>query len=575
MSIAKTNASSHFQQEGKALLNGLLAILVVAAAIAVYWLLPPLHPPAVSGSLQLTHDGVSKLWVGTDGSHVYIREKGADGVFRVVQAPAAGGDVVPVAAPSPNMVFLNVSPDGSDLLVRDQQGTADEGALWSLPVSGGSPERLGGAVGHDGAWSPDKKKLVYAQGNDLNLANGEGTEAHKLVSLTDRASAPTWSLDGSVIRFTMPDPKTHINLLWQVAADGSGLHELLPGWNARSGECCGVWMPKGDYFIFESGGQIWARREAASFPRRASRAPTQVTTEATTYAAPMPSKDGKKVFALADVARGELERYDAKSKGFVPYLGGISVQDLAFSKDGQWVAYITFPEGTLWKSKIDGSERRQLTFSPLFSGLPHWSPDGKQIAFWAYVPGRASRIYLVSAEGGTPEELIPNDTQAQEDPNWSPDGNSVLLGGLGNAPVSIRVYDLKTHQISPLPDSEGLYSQRWSPDGRYVVAMPGDFQKLLLYDFKTQKWSVLAKMSVGYPSWSRDGQYVYFDEVSPDPGVWRVGIRDRKIERVVSLEGFPATGVYGFSLSLAPDDSPLLLKDVSTQEVVALDWMAP
>jgi len=44
---------------------------------------------------------------------------------------------------------------------------------------------------------------------------------------------------------------------------------------------------------------------------------------------------------------------------------------------------------------------------------------------------------------------------------------------------------------------------------------------------------------------------------------------------VTSLTGFQQTGYFGFYLGLAPDDSPLLLRDTGTQEIVALDWQAP
>ena len=52
-------------------------------------------------------------------------------------------------------------------------------------------------------------------------------------------------------------------------------------------------------------------------------------------------------------------------RSFVPFLSGIPADSVSFSKDGQRVAYVSFPEGALWTSKIDGSQRLQLSYLPL------------------------------------------------------------------------------------------------------------------------------------------------------------------------------------------------------------------
>jgi len=89
-------------------------------------------------------------------------------------------------------------------------------------------------------------------------------------------------------------------------------------------------------------------------------------------------------------------------------MGGISATDLAFSADGQWVAYVSVPEGILWRSKIDGSQRLQLTEPPIRSGLPRWSPDGKQLVFMGRTSNTNWRAYLIASEGGATRELLPS-----------------------------------------------------------------------------------------------------------------------------------------------------------------------
>jgi eukaryotic-like serine/threonine-protein kinase len=139
------------------------------------------------------------------------------------------------------------------------------------------------------------------------------------------------------------------------------------------------------------------------------------------------------------------------------------------------------------------------------------------------------------------------------------------------------VLDLKTRNASKLPGSDGLFSPRWSPNGRYVAAMTVDSLKLMLFDFTTQKWTELAKMLVAYPNWSRDGRYLYFDGTAEnEPGYFRMRISDRKLERVLSLKGFQqAVGTFGQWSGLTPDESPLYVRDASIQEIYALDWEAP
>jgi Tol biopolymer transport system component len=256
---------------------------------------------------------------------------------------------------------------------------------------------------------------------------------------------------------------------------------------------------------------------------------------------------------------------------------GFSLCDLCL--DGQWVAYISVPDDSLWRSKVDGSERLQLTNASLRASMPRWSPDGKQIVFMGRTTNTNWHAYLISPCGGAPRDLIPG-ANAGFDPTWSPDGESIVLS-LHNAGMTSRgisVLDLKTERVSDLPDAENLFSPRWSPDGKYIAAITTDSQKLLLFDRLTARWMELATVTtIGYPSWSHDGQYLYFDTVlTYDPAFFRIRISDRKLERLVSLKGVRRFwGELGQWTGLAPDDSLLLVRDTSSEEICALDWQAP
>jgi len=169
-------------------------------------------------------------------------------------------------------------------------------------------------------------------------------------------------------------------------------------------------------------------------------------------ALPVPSPDGKKLFADGYVPRGELVVYDNRSHQFLPFLSGISAGEVDFSRDGKWVAYVSYPDGALWRSRADGSERLQLTFPPVSVFLPHWSPDGTQIVYSNTQAGRPWKLFLISAQGGTPQELL-SEKDYQVDANWSLDGQKIIFGRAPFIPgssekVAIQVLDLNSKQLS-------------------------------------------------------------------------------------------------------------------------------
>ena len=558
-------------------------LLLLLGGLLTYLWLRPSQGPSVANYVQLTHDGRPKSLIGTDGARLYLAMGvGSSASFSlrgIAELSISGGLPKKIdVATSADMVPLGLSPDASELLLIEGQGAPPKGPLSSVPVFGGSPRRIGEVIAETAAWSPDGKLLAYTNLGDLFLAKADGSEPRKLTSVNGDIRNITWSPDSSHLRFDSSETAGTVGLQIEreVSVDGTGLRPLLPGWHNPPDECCGKWTPDGEDFVFQSQGQIWALPKSTGI-FQSSPQPIALTASPMTLSWPLPSKDGKKLFIIGRTYRGELVRYDSKTSRFAPFLGGMSAEYVDFSKDGKWITYASYPEGTLWRSRIDGSERLQLTFPPISPVLPRWSPDGKTILFFQFAQGadKPARIYEVSPDGGSPRLLLPEDSKQQLDPNWSPDGSKIIFSGESNNPSStIRILDVSTHQLSTLPASDGLYSPRWSPDGRYISAFSTDSQTLLLFDPETRKWTELAKGSLGWLSWSHDGQYVYVLDYRQKSAVIRVRVSDGKLEQIADVRDFPAAGRYGGALALTPDDEPLLLHDTGTQDVYSVDWQS-
>ena len=561
-------------------------LLAVAVLIAVeIFLRSPQVAPVVISSLQITNDGASKRSLVTDGIRLYFSEH-VSGHSVLMQVSTSGGDTAPVPTSLPSADVYDFFPGRSELLVKGvAEGSETEWPIWILPVPAGSQRQVGSILAHAAAWVPDGQHIVYARGSSLYECNADGSDSHQLLTVPGVPFALRFSPDGSRLRFTLRETDQHTSSLWEVTADGKDLHAFLPGWNKPAEEVGGSWTPDGDYFLFEStrdhAQNIWAIREKKSWFRGASK-PTQLTVGPLMFSNPTPSPDGKKVFVLGQQRRFDLIRLEGKSQQFSIYLPGISAGEADITRNGGWITYVSHPDLTLWRSKLDGSSRLQLTYPPMLVHLPRWSPDGTQIAFMGSHPGKPWKIFIMPAEGGTPREVTAG-VRNQGDPTWMPKGDAIVFAGmpwLEYGTVSgpnIHIVDLKTSQSSDVPGSENLFSPRCSHDGRYIAALSADSTKLMLYDVEKKTWRELADSRFGFENWSRDDKYIYAEDYSnKTDDMVRVNVADGNLERFLNLQEIPrGFDPWEFWVGLTPDDSPLVMRDRSTQEIYSLEVKFP
>jgi Tol biopolymer transport system component/DNA-binding winged helix-turn-helix (wHTH) protein len=462
-----------------------------------------------------------------------------------------------------------LSPDGSRLVVRSHLQTEPEQPLWIVPTLGGNARRVPNILAHDATWMPDGRRLLVASGNNLTIVGADGSDPHRLLTVQGLAFWLRWSPDGQRLRFTLLDSKRQTVELWEVAADGSNPHPLFPGWSQPATECCGNWTPDGQYFVFQSShsdsahSEIWVRRERPWY--LADREPRQITGGPLDYQAPSTAPGSDRVYFIGANAQIELLMALPHSSTFTALNQNLSAALLAqYSSDGQWVAWVNAADNSLWRSRIDGSERIELTTVLLHIFTMRWSPDSRRLAVMGEEPGKPWKVYLIDAEGGKLTPIL-NEDRNEADPAWSPDGQSIVFGRLPNRmdngqPKAIYLLNLQTRKLTEISGSTGLFSPRLSPDGRYIAAMPLDQRALLLFDRTTERWSTLTVQGVGDPTWSHDSRSIYFqDFLAVGKPIYRVAVPAGKPQPVATIDNLRPIAATDYRLiGLAPGDLPVV-----------------
>ena len=516
--------------------RALISFAAIAGIVIAVWLLffPASVPPAVVRFNQITSDypiypgqiDIDRFpGVATDGVRVYFSDY-QNGRVGLAYVLIGGGEVhrfvTPPEISRPSVADL--SRDGAELLIRSMMWSETEQPLWIAPSTGGSARRLFDVLAHDAAWTPDRRAVLYASGQGLYLIERASGKLRKLAALSGRAYWMRYRPDGSTIRFTVLDPKTRNTSLWEISSEGKNPHAILSGWSTPPEECCGDWTADGGYFVFQSAHSgrpnVWGLREPGFWRRW--QPPFEITAGPLDYFAPVPAARGDQLFAIGAHTRGELFHFNLAAHQAEPYLSNVrSARRSEHSHHSDRIAWISTTDGTLWRGREDGTERVQLIGAPSQVYMERWSPDDRRMLVMAKQPGTPYKIYTVSSDGGVLEPLL-EESRNQADPDWGPGGTAIVFGRLpdyaaeATAPKDILILDLATKQVSVLPESTGMFSPRWSPDGRYIAAMTLDQHRLMVFDRRATKWSTVAEGLIHNPVWSHDGTNLYFQSLKED-----------------------------------------------------------
>lgn len=522
-------------------------------------------PPNAESFLTLAQDG--------DRIITSVLENGRSHLSSII---ASTGEVQRITIPdevaSGNLA--DISRDGTRLLVRSGASSASEQPLWIVPSAGGSGQRVGNILAHDATWMPDGVSILYASENDLTVFRPDDSAPVPFAKLGGRAFWLRWSPNGKVLRFTVINPVTHATSIWEVGSEGGQPRPVKNLEAVHLPVCCGVWTGDGSTFVFQANDNIWSIQGNGTGAR-----PVPLTSGPLRYQSPTAAHNGFRVYFVGLESPSGLQKFNEKQHDFEasrPFLA--DANRVEYSRDGVWVAWTDIYE-KLWRARAaDGSDKLRLTSDATEVFLAHWAPDGKHLAVMARDHGSPWQTYIVDAAGGRPEAPV-KETRNTADPSWSADGRRLVYGrepdlmGKESGPRNLQILDLMTHQTEVVPNSEGLFSPRWSPDGAWIVALSLDQKTLMLFDTKLRSWRVLASTSAADPVWSSDSKAVYIHAfLAEGEPILRVSVPEgtvRKVADLSSLKNKQAANYFFGGLTL--DNEPLVQPRVGTGNLYSLD----
>src|SRR5277367_6271367 len=562
-------------------------IWIGAAAVvcaAVWVALAGRGRPADSPPLpmeQLTFSSETKSpSIFTDGSRIYFVSGQSP-----VEMSVKGGATAPLRAAIGSMSILDISPDGSEFLLvqSDLNDETQRGTIWTMPVLGGAAKRLGNITGRGASYSADGKLIAFNEKESVYVCDADGQNVKEIWNTHHMVPGnPVFSPDAKKIRVTVSrsNLENDVTRIWELNVDGSNPQVLpLPQqWPGDTPVYSGIWTPGGKHFVFSAykdratnlyeylqprGYEFWNKPYAV----RLTPGQPEVTAMA-------PSRDGNGMFVVGRLAQGALHFYDVKEKRFLPYLGGLPATRLVVSPDRKWMAYTDYPRGYLWRCKIDGSEKLQLT--DIFSQMPTWSPDSKWIAYSDW-----NELFRVSVDGGAPEKLT-SEGFTEVLPSWSPDVNSIYFN---DYPIAghhrIRVLDLETRKVSTMPESDGYYAPLWSPDGHYLAAIHNPPKSLAIYSVKTKQWKELKvfENDWGFFVWTPDAKSIYVMEdptsvgTGEQAGIYRLTVPDGDWKLFTKFTGLNVLreGLQNF-VSITPEGNIAAISDTSVTQIYQMKW---
>jgi tricorn protease len=380
-----------------------------------------------------------------------------EGNYDVYVVAVAGGEPRQLTYNSANDDVVGWSPDGKRVIFSSVRGNGafpTVATLWEVPADGGIERPLNTDWGAFASYSPDGAKLAFQRHPSVwSRKHYRGSYA-----------ADLWVEDLAAKKFTkLGDDAYHGNMLWPLYGSNGEIYFV-------SNELPNEPVKPGSPEVMKSVNNIWKISDKGGKP-------VQVTkhTDGNLFY-PSISADGKVIVYEDDFGIWKLDTATGKSSEIrldiksdftenKTVLTTIANEGEGFSLSPSNKRAAIVVHGEIFTIATDHGQMQRVTETPWKEHSPHWSPDGKWIAFVSDRTGR-EEIYISDELGKTVKKL----TDADSDKVaivWAQDAKSFLWTGSDHKLFRLDIESGKQEMLASSPGGN-IGEPQFSPDGKWI-----------------------------------------------------------------------------------------------------------
>jgi Tol biopolymer transport system component/imidazolonepropionase-like amidohydrolase len=433
------------------------------------------------------HDIARPQW--TPDARSIVFQSYRDGGFQLWMINADGRDLRQLTAGEFDCREPSFSPDGRELaFASDRSGHY---AIYVIDLASGAVRRVVETGKEDGepVWSPDGQRIAFSSGGAICSIAASGDLASLRVEYAGPgASAPAWLPDAQSLTWRVLDGSGRDMRSSRLYHAGQAITDVQQDVFPAPV----VWLDA-QRFLYTADGKILQRTLADARTQAIAFEATVSVTAQRNYVRKVRDLDPAKLRAVRGISfpvispDGERVAFGALNQLWILQRGQAKPRQLthdsyaklgpAWSPDGQQLVYASDRGGLmqLWLHDLKTQATRVLTHE--LAGLKYasWSPDGKRIACHTH-DGWLSTIDLASGEF----KRVMRQTVWSGRPHWSPDGTQIALAAVRpysaryreglSCFLTVKLADGSTLYQTPAPgvslDIRNVNGPLWSADGR-------------------------------------------------------------------------------------------------------------